>query len=265
MRVNDRLYSGAWSEWSPVLLFDNVVPGEANPQIYNGWLSKRGDRQRDEDRARGRRSRSPASGFAGFADRNDGSSPGTHVDAPATDATVERPSTSASWSDGVYTVKARAVSVAGLAAADANVVDVDRQDRHHVANAPGRGCTSRRCRRSTAPRHSTSRRRCAVGRAPAQPPAADVTDGAYIAYSIDGAPETRVRGSVAATDRPRRSPHLSRSAPSTSPATARLRSRSRSRRTRRRRKAECSRRIRLTRGVSRSSSTRTASRARRSS
>ena len=105
VRVNDRLYSGAWSEWSPLLLFDNVVPGEANPQIYNGWLSKEEIRAGMKIEPRRPRRQARVSASRATATTRDGSTAGTLRRRAAGDATDERPSISDSWVDGVYVVK----------------------------------------------------------------------------------------------------------------------------------------------------------------
>lgn len=193
VRVNDRLYSGAWSDWGPVLRFDNIVPGEANPQIYNEWLSEEelADGMKIEPVALGPK---PASGYAGYAIRTDGVLPTSVANATsdvAGRATVEV----ASWSDGIYTVRARAVSAAGLAAADpdvaTSVVKIDTAPPTlKIDGAPTAGSTVNYAAVIDAASSDTL---SGIAGADA---GKDVMTGAYIAYSIDGAPEVRVRGAA---------------------------------------------------------------------
>ena len=67
VRIHDALYTGAWSDWSNVLRFDDVVPAAAEPQ-HSQWVDQpEPSSRRDSRSARRRSSRAPASGIAGYA------------------------------------------------------------------------------------------------------------------------------------------------------------------------------------------------------
>ncbi len=194
VRVRDHLYAGAWSDWGPVLRFDDVVPGAANPQSYDGWVSR-------PELAAGMTieppppSARPASGYAGYAVRNDGAMPDAAVTATAGDSSGRATVDIASWADGIYAVKVRSVSVAGLAAKDSDVrsstVKIDTASPGLlVKGAPDAGATINHT--ATLDVSATDALSGMAGAAAGE----DVTKGAYLTHSIDGAPETRVRGAT---------------------------------------------------------------------
>src|SRR3954454_23758138 len=105
------------------LKFDNVPPAQAQPQHRNGWVNKndakRLDQQIDPSGT------PPVSGIAGYAVTTDGSDPSAVVTAPATaaDGYVAH-TTLADIPEGVRTIKARAVSGAGIASTSVGATDL---------------------------------------------------------------------------------------------------------------------------------------------
>ncbi|HEY5144441.1 MAG TPA: hypothetical protein VII98_13160, partial [Solirubrobacteraceae bacterium] len=145
VRVHDALYAGAWSDWSPVLRFDDVVPAAAQTQILNGWL-------RETEKQAGLAISPPvqrpltASGIGGYAITRDGSAPGSAVDVPADSANDGSATLSlGTWPDGAYTVRVRAISRAGLASSDQDVqsttVKIDTHPPTLLVDAPALGAT----------------------------------------------------------------------------------------------------------------------------
>jgi hypothetical protein len=109
------------------LKFDNVPPAQAQPQHRNGWVNesdaKRLDQQIDPNGS------PPVSGISGYAVTTDGTEPGATVNVPARSADgyvghldlTELP-------EGTTTVKARAISGAGIPSTEVGSTDthVDR-------------------------------------------------------------------------------------------------------------------------------------------
>ena len=192
VRIHDALYTGAWSDWSSVLRFDDVVPGAARSRPLDGWVGaarRAGGLHIDAPL----QSPAPASGIAGYAVTSDGATPGATVDLAAAD-----PADGAAvldlggWPDGAYTVRVRAISGAGLASADADVptttVRIDTHPPDVGVDAPDTGAVVARpvtlVVTATDPLSG-------MDPAPVDQP---VTGGGYVEYAIDGTDPVQVRG-----------------------------------------------------------------------
>src|SRR4051812_33300415 len=106
------------------LKFDNVPPAQAQPQHRNGWVNKndakRLDQQIDPTGT------APASGIAGYAVTSDGTEPNAvvNVSASAADAYVAH-TVLADLPEGTTTLKARAISGAGVASREVGSTDLN--------------------------------------------------------------------------------------------------------------------------------------------
>ena len=115
--------------------------------------------------------------------------PGSTVDAGVDTRSASATLTISDMADGVYSVRARAVSVAGLHAADSGRSFLDHQDRHDGAatsRQPARRSRAQRLTGRTTLVATATDSLSGIAGAPAGSP---VTTGGYIAYSIDGAAE----------------------------------------------------------------------------
>ncbi|MCD6726284.1 MAG: Ig-like domain-containing protein [Solirubrobacteraceae bacterium] len=195
VRVHDKVHTGAWSDWSSTLRFDDVVPGKPQPDSYNGWVS-------GESLLRIWKIRrplkdawiDPPSGIAGYAIDRSGAMPGTAIEAVAgLDSEATAAVDLRAWPDGIHTVRTRAISGAGLATADEHVelqeikIDTGRPSLA-IAGAPGQGETISR------PVVLAVTATDSLSGMTAAPPDRATDEGGHLAYSIDGRPDQLVRG-----------------------------------------------------------------------
>jgi hypothetical protein len=132
----------------------------------------------------------PGSGIAGYSVTRDGSEPDAAIDVPGASASYRL----GQLADGATVVRARAVSGAGIAGASARaVVRVDRGSP--VATLTGAGSPATAHPGSVAVTLSGRDALSGMGEAPAGDP---VTAGGHVAYRLDGAAWTLVRGDEAA-------------------------------------------------------------------
>ena len=108
------------------LKFDPTVPGQAAPDHRNGWLNAHDAAAFPQRITLQKGAVKGPSGIKGYAVTTDGTAPGHSVDIPGEDATI----TINDLPEGRNVVKARAISGAGVPAADSDIgeteVDVDR-------------------------------------------------------------------------------------------------------------------------------------------
>jgi hypothetical protein len=174
------------------LKFDNVPPGQAAPQHRNGWVNqsdaKHLDQQIDPN------GNPPVSGIAGYAVTSDGSVPGSNINVPVTGATgyVGHKDLNG-LPEGTTTVKARAISGAGIPSQQVGSTDVHvdlTAPTVTVENAPDAQAWTRT---PVALRIVSADPGLLSGMA-SGPDDRDVESGGYIRFSRDGAVNERVRG-----------------------------------------------------------------------
>ncbi len=198
VRVHDKVHTGAWSDWSGTLRFDDVVPGKPKPDLYNGWVSAEElDKGWRLQKPRANLWPDPKSGIAGYALDHSGAMPGSGLDVAAgADAEATGIVDLRTWPDGIHTVRTRAVSGAGLATADENVeLQEIRIDTGApilaIAGAPGQGrVVNRRVALAVTATDPLSGMEAA-------PSDRSVEEGGHIVYSLDGQPDLQVRGGQA--------------------------------------------------------------------
>ena len=189
--LGDQAGMGAWSD--PVeMRFDDVAPGAAEPRQSNGWLNaveRAGYRQfvKLEEGAR-----TPVSGVAGYSITVDGSEPDATIEASGD--IVEYPIDD--LPEGVTTIKARAVSGAGIASAEVRSVEVKVDLSKPIASVDGAPEPARWQNRPVDLTLRGTDQPALSGMEPA-PQMLTIEEGAYIAYRIDGGELQKVRGGSA--------------------------------------------------------------------
>jgi hypothetical protein len=182
--------SGAKSPFM-TLEYDGTAPGAASPVHNNGWVNAaqaKGYRQEiDPPPSIG------PSGIAGYAVTVDGSSPGTAINLPADPAQhYEGFYTFADLPEGTTTVRARAISGAGVASSDvgSTVIQVDKTAP--VLALSGNPDPNGWDRAPVTLAISATDALSGMAPAPAGDP--DATHGAYVDYSVDGGADHKVAG-----------------------------------------------------------------------
>ncbi|MDX6648280.1 MAG: hypothetical protein QOJ97_231 [Solirubrobacteraceae bacterium] len=172
------------------LRFDNTPPGQALPDVRNGWISA-SEATEPERLQLGASETLPPSGIAGYAVTLDGSQPGSTISHPGAQAAVDLKTIP----DGVHTLKARAISGSGVASAKVGqtTLRIDRQaPTVAVAGAPDPQQWNRDPVRFTL----TAQDQPGLSGMDASPDG-DVTHGAFVSYALDGAALERVPGASA--------------------------------------------------------------------
>jgi hypothetical protein len=169
------------------LRFDDAAPGMAAPVAHERWLSSA---ELEEPIAMGLGQLVPVSGIAGYSVTTDGSEPDATIDTDGAtfDLTGLR--------DGVVTVRARAVSGAGVPSPYVGATDI-RVDRSPPSTSVGGVPTDSGWRRD--PVTLLMRGVDQPGLSGMEPASAGepVEAGAYVEYSLDGADPVRLRGEAA--------------------------------------------------------------------
>jgi hypothetical protein len=176
------------------LMFDNVAPGAADPAHANGWINAQDAKSYSEpiDLKPLAKLAKPVSGIKGYSITLDGSKPDATVEALGEKLTYNI----AEVPEGHNLLTARAVSNAGVAAADSDLgtaeLDVDKTPpTTAAAGAPSPD--QWQTRQVTIDLTGTDQPSLS-GMAGAPDSDPTVTDGAYIAYRIDGGSAQRARG-----------------------------------------------------------------------
>src|SRR5947209_3734362 len=177
------------------LAYDGTTPGPAGPVHNNGWVNAAqavGYRQEIDPPRTG----FPPSGIAGYAVTTDGSDPSTVANVQADpEQDYKGFYTFANVPEGYTTVKARAISGAGLASTQvgSTVIQVDKTaPTVAISGHPDPTQWSR-----TPVSIGISATDALSGMAPAPSGDPDPTHGAYLDYSIDGGADTKVAGGSA--------------------------------------------------------------------
>jgi hypothetical protein len=196
VRVNDALYAGAWSDWSPRLRFDDTVPVGAVPDQRNGWMNAN-ELGNYTVRMPGGTYRPGPSGIAGYSVTTDSSMPDGTVELTATDAVT--PYATAfdltALPNGVTTIKARAVSGALVPATVVGEEDL-RIDRV-APTVDTAGATGTNWVRDNVTLTAAGTDQPGLSGMAAALDASDYTDGAYLTYEINGGVAHHVRGGAA--------------------------------------------------------------------
>lgn len=166
------------------LKFDPTVPGQASPEHRNGWINAHDADSFPQRVFLLRGAVKGPSGIKGYAVTTDGSEPGDTVNAPGEDATL----TINDLPEGRNVIKARAISGAGVPAADADIgeteVDVDRSKPDvSVSGNPDPG----QWQRGPVSLTLTGTDQAGLsGMEGYDPGSGQITDAAYEEYRLDG-------------------------------------------------------------------------------
>src|SRR5947209_2385090 len=176
------------------LAYDGTTPGAGVPAHNNGWVNAaeaKGYRQEIDPP-----SPLPVSYLAGYAVSTDGSDPGSTATVAADPAQGYKGYyTFADLPEGYTTVKARAISGAGIASTQvgSTVIQVDKTPPTVVVS--GNPDPTKWSRTPVGVEMSATD--AVSGMAPAPPGDSDPTHGAYVDYSVDGGGDTKVAGGSA--------------------------------------------------------------------
>ncbi|MCW3047304.1 MAG: Fibronectin type domain protein [Solirubrobacterales bacterium] len=194
VRVHDALYTGAWSDWSPRLRFDDTVPGQAREPHLNGWINNAEAQTFTIQPPNPAQFAHPASGIAGYAVTKDGSTPGAAITDPA-GATSETATVSLSGlPNGVNTIKARAISGAGLPATNANVESQDVKIDRLPPTPDASGSTGAGWSNADVTLTMTASDQPTLSGMGAAAAGQPYSDGAYLTYEVDGGSAQHIRG-----------------------------------------------------------------------
>jgi len=175
------------------LRFDDTAPGQARPQERNGWINATEAATKPEEIRLAAGEKVPPSGVGGFSVTLDGSAPDGIIDASGDPATYRIDG----LSNGIHSLKARAISGAGVSSAVVGATDI-RVDRMApttaVEGAPDPSAwqshpITLHLRGEDQPELS--------GMGAASPNDPHIEHGAYMTSQVDGAPVERVRGANA--------------------------------------------------------------------
>ncbi len=174
------------------LKFDNVAPAQAAPQHRNGWVDR--SHAHEFDQEIDPHGDPPVSGLAGYAVTRDGSTPGAEIDVPAAASEgfvghthfVDLP-------EGTTTVRARAISGAGIPSSEVGSTDIHVDRTPPVLNLQGAPDPNEWTQGPVTLRLNATDPGTLSGMA-GGPEDRPVTSGGFIGYSIDGSPREQVRG-----------------------------------------------------------------------
>lgn len=172
------------------LRFDNVAPGRALPQRRNGWLSKSEAREFSQIIDLELGELRPVSNIAGYSVTTDGSEPGTSINSAGGLYRLTN------LREGITTVKARAVSGAGVPSAKVGSTTIAADLTAPAARVSGLPAGVEWSRVSVTARITGIDQLGLSGMGPA-PPGAPTEEGGFIAYRVDDTERIRTRGDVA--------------------------------------------------------------------
>ena len=195
--LSDAAGNESGSKTAPLhLKFDNVVPGQAAPQHRNGWVDRAEAKRFDQEIRPPASGQNPPSGIDGYAVTADGSSPGSSVDTAASGSPYYIGHKElADLKEGVTTVKARAISGAGIASAAVGSTDVYVDLTPPTLSAEGNPSPSDWSRLPVRLRLGAADPGQLSGMAggPSDQPE---TFGGFIAYAVDGGETRTQRGPI---------------------------------------------------------------------
>jgi hypothetical protein len=174
------------------LKYDPTVPGAAEPAHRNGWVNAHEASAYPQRVALMQGAVKGPSGIKGYAVTSDGSKPGATVTVPGLDATF----TVNDLPEGRNLIKARAISGAGVPAADSDIgqteVDVDKtKPEVSVSGNPDPGQWLRSPVTLAITGTDQANLSGMRGSLPSDP---EDTDGGYLEYRLDGSSAHTVRG-----------------------------------------------------------------------
>jgi hypothetical protein len=176
------------------LKFDNVPPAQAQPQHRNGWVDRDHAAHVDQRIDPPVAATPPVSGIAGYAVTTNGAAPGTTANLPADpDKGYSGHLALENLAEGSTTIKARAISGAGVPSTQIGATDLHVDLSEPVATANGAPQPDRWSVSPVRLRLNASDPLQLSGMAGA-PLDQQVSSGGFIRYAIDGKPSDPVRG-----------------------------------------------------------------------
>ena len=175
------------------LRFDDTAPGQARPQERNGWINAVEAATRPEQIKLAAGADRPPSSIAGYSVTVDGTDPDGSADAAGDPASYPI----AGLSNGIHSLRARAISGSGVPSAAVGATDI-RIDRLAPTTAVEGVPDPSTWQASPTTLHLRGEDQAELsGMAAAGPSDPQIEHGAYMTYQVDGAPAQRVRGATA--------------------------------------------------------------------
>jgi hypothetical protein len=176
------------------LKFDNVAPAQAAPQHRNGWVDKEEAKVFDQEIRRPEGFHLPVSGIAGYAMTANGSNPGGTPNVIADPGNDYNGHTELrELPEGTTTIKARAISGAGIASAAVGSTEI-----HVDLTAPALALSGQPdahgWTRTPVALHVTATDMGQLSGMAGGPSDRGPESGGYLEYAVDGATAQRVRG-----------------------------------------------------------------------
>jgi hypothetical protein len=178
------------------LMFDDQAPGLAQPAHANGWINAQDAKSYPEliDLTPFAKTKVPVSGIKGYSITLDGSKPDSTVEASGETLTYRL----GQLPEGHNLLSARAISNAGVPAADSDLGTAELDvDKTAPTVAESGAPSPAQWQPQAVTLQLTGTDQPGLSGMGAAAPDQDVTQGAYIAYRIDGGPVQRVRGAQA--------------------------------------------------------------------
>jgi len=175
------------------LRFDDTAPGQARPQERNGWINAVEAATRPEQIKLAAGADRPPSSIAGYSVTVDGTDPDGSADAAGDPASYPI----AGLSNGIHSLRARAISGSGVPSAAVGATDI-RIDRLAPTTAVEGVPDPSTWQASPTTLHLRGEDQAELsGMAAAGPSDPQIEHGAYMTYQVDGTPVQRVRGGAA--------------------------------------------------------------------
>ncbi|MEA2474102.1 MAG: hypothetical protein QOE06_2017, partial [Thermoleophilaceae bacterium] len=171
------------------LRFDDVPPGEAEPQRRNGWLNA-AEAEGYEQSIRYSEQAAPVSGIVGYSVSTDGSDPDSTLDVLGDVVRLN------SLAEGTTTFKARSISGSNVPSRIVGTTQLRVDKSAPVARATDTPDPAAWARTPVEVSLAASDQEHLSGMAPADP-SLPLEKGGFIAYRLDGGDEQAVRGAIA--------------------------------------------------------------------
>jgi hypothetical protein len=183
------------------LKFDNVPPAQAQPERRNGWINAVEAKSFREEIGKPTARSLPVSGIAGYAVTHDGSAPGVTPNVAADPSDDYKGEIQLeNLPEGTTTVRARAVSGAGIVSEEIGLTDLRVDLSAPEAVVEGVPDANTWSRDPVTARITATDPGQLSGMAGAPALDQDDADGGFIRYAVDGQPLETVRGPAAAPD-----------------------------------------------------------------
>jgi hypothetical protein len=176
------------------LKFDDVAPAQAAPQHRNGWVNRAEAGRVDQEIRKPEGFQLPVSGIGGYAVTTDGAVPGTTVEVvadPLADYAGHRELIG--LPEGTTTVRARAISGAGVASPDVGTTEVHVDQTPPTVSVTGVPNANLWTPRSVG-LHLMATDSGQLSGMASGPIDRGVASGGYIEYSVDGGDKSQIRG-----------------------------------------------------------------------